>query len=1281
MLPKYLSSSHRVRSYRYLLLVALIAAAAFLCLHVAPWRVRAATVTVTNTNDSGAGSLRAAIAVAASGDTINFNLSGCPCTITLTTGELNINKNLTIQGPGARLLTVSGGNASRVFSVNAGVTATLNGLTVSGGRTNSAVGGGILNQGALTISSAIIAGNSAPFNNNGGGIYNEGTLSISNSTLAGNSCGDRGGAVYNKAGGTLTISNSTMSGNQTSGSTGGAIMNFGTLTLTNSTLTNNRAGNFGGGIDNGGNATLQNTIVAGNFGSTSSPSDFIGAINVAFYNLIGTSGFGSGNITHGMNGNIVGNSGVGTININTVLNTTLADNGGPTPTHALVLGSPAIDKGKSFTAATTDQRGTGFPRTVDDANISNASGGDGTDMGAFESKYLVVNTTAQDDDGSCLPLAVGDCTLREAIVGANANPGTESILFDIPTTDTGYDSVADLYTIRLTSVLPNLNSDMDIAGLGANRLRLLRDSASAFRIFAVDIGKTVAISGLTISGGHPDLSDAFGRGAGIYNSGTLNLSDSTLSNNSNAGDGAGIFNVGTLNVRNSTFAVNVSGNAGGGIANNAGTLTVTGSTFSGNSGGGINNFNFGTLTVSNSTFSGNISSFSGGAIANFGQSTATVNSSTIANNSARFGGGISTNSTFTVNNSIVANNSGTPTDIDGSVTGVHNLIRNGTGSAGLTNGINGNQVGTAASPIDPRLGPLADNGGPTKTRALFCGSPAIDKGKNFVGTATDQRGGGFVRTFDDPAVANALPADPTDIGAFEAQTHVNCAPTAVADSYSTDEDTPLSDSDPGVLGNDSDPDTGDSITAVLVTGPANAASFAFNANGSFNYTPNSNFNGSDSFTYKARDNHNADSNTVTVAITVTPVNDLPTAGDDNANTNEDTPVAIIVLANDSDIDGDTVTVSNVTQPAHGGAAINPDGTITYSPNANFNGSDSFTYDVDDGHGGSATATVQINVAPVNDAPVAANDSYSTNEDTSLSVGAPGVRSNDGDVDGDAISAVLVSGPSHGSVIFSGNGSFNYTPAANYNGPDSFTYKVNDGSLDSNVATVSITVNAVNDAPTVVVTPGGSCFDAPSVSGSMNLTVGDVESPPGTLTLSGSSNNTALVPNSNIVFGGSGANRTITITAAPKKTGTATITVLVSDGQATGMVTITVIVGSDKNETLNGTAGADMIFGLGGKNTINGNAGNDLICGGNGVDTISGGDGDDTIDGGNGDDVLRGDAGNDILRGETGNDRLEGGGDNDTLTGGLGADFFSGGPGVDSVTDLTPGQGDTQNGIP
>ena len=180
-------------------------------------------------------------------------------------------------------------------------------------------------------------------------------------------------------------------------------------------------------------------------------------------------------------------------------------------------------------------------------------------------------------------------------------------------------------------------------------------------------------------------------------------------------------------------------------------------------------------------------------------------------------------------------------------------------------------------------------------------------------------------------------------------TAVNDAPVAVADSYATDEDTPLTVAAPGVLGNDTDVD-GDPLTALVVTQPANGT-LALNATGSFTYTPNANFNGSDSFTYKANDG-TADSNVATVTITVSAVNDAPVAVADSYATTEDTPLTVAapgVLGNDTDADGDPLTAVVVTAPdqRHAGAAT-PTARFTYTPNANFNGSDSFTYKANDG---------------------------------------------------------------------------------------------------------------------------------------------------------------------------------------------------------------------------------------------------------------------------------------------------------------------------------------------
>lgn len=233
------------------------------------------------------------------------------------------------------------------------------------------------------------------------------------------------------------------------------------------------------------------------------------------------------------------------------------------------------------------------------------------------------------------------------------------------------------------------------------------------------------------------------------------------------------------------------------------------------------------------------------------------------------------------------------------------------------------------------------------------------------------------------------------------------------------------------------------------------------------YTPDLNFNGEDSFTFIANDG-TIDSNLAVVTITVTSVNDAPVAVEDAYTVAEDGQKVVAapgVLGNDTDPDGDMLTAVLVGTPetAHGYIALAQDGSFMYTPDANFHGEDSFIYKAFDGTAYSEETTVTITVTSINDAPVAVEDAYTTDEDTVLTVLViDGVLANDTDVDGDTLTAVLVSDVSNGTLALADDGSFVYTPNANYFGSDSFTYKASDGTLESEPVTVTITVGLVND---------------------------------------------------------------------------------------------------------------------------------------------------------------------------------------------------------------------------
>lgn len=297
----------------------------------------------------------------------------------------------------------------------------------------------------------------------------------------------------------------------------------------------------------------------------------------------------------------------------------------------------------------------------------------------------------------------------------------------------------------------------------------------------------------------------------------------------------------------------------------------------------------------------------------------------------------------------------------------------------------------------------------------------------------------------------------------------NDPPVANNDNYTLVEDNTLSVAVSGILNNDNDID-GDALSAHLISGiNASEGTLVLQSNGSFVYVPANNYNGSATFTYQAFDG-TVNSNVATVTITVTPINDAPVATNDIYSVNEDNILTIPVagvLGNDSDPDSDPLTATLATNVTSGTINLNANGSFTYTPIVNFNGTASFTYRANDGAASSNIATVTIIVVPINDLPIVKNDNFSVAEDNTLSVSAVnGVLGNDSDIEGDNLSVTLVNGidASEGTLTLNADGSFVYIPTNNFNGTVIFTYQTHDGTGSSSNATVMIFVLATNDVP-------------------------------------------------------------------------------------------------------------------------------------------------------------------------------------------------------------------------
>ncbi|HET9425656.1 MAG TPA: Ig-like domain-containing protein, partial [Gemmatimonadaceae bacterium] len=388
----------------------------------------------------------------------------------------------------------------------------------------------------------------------------------------------------------------------------------------------------------------------------------------------------------------------------------------------------------------------------------------------------------------------------------------------------------------------------------------------------------------------------------------------------------------------------------------------------------------------------------------------------------------------------------------------------------------------------------------------------------------------------------------------------------VDDSYSTPEDVTLNvPAATGVLAND--PPVGSAASAVLVTAPSHGT-LTLNADGGFTYKPARNFFGTDTFVYSFRVGA-ADFGNATVTITVSSGNDAPAVNPATFSVFENTPAGTpvgTVTFSDPDA-GDNHTFSITAGNTGGAFAINPGtGLITVAGPLNFEAIPSYSLTVrvqDDGSPSkSGTATITINVTNQNDAPVAVNSAQSVPEDQLLSVPAPGLFANTSDEDGDTLTLSIVTNPANGVVTLNPDGSYTYDSNANYNGPDSFTWRAFDGTAFSNTATVNITVTPVNDPPSFtsggnVNSPEDTPFNAPWATA---ISAGPADESGQTLTFNITGNSNPALFTSGPAISPAGV---LTFTPALNTSGSASIDVTLSDNgggtNTSGTVTFTITI--------------------------------------------------------------------------------------------------------------------------
>ncbi|MBM1892438.1 tandem-95 repeat protein [Sulfitobacter pseudonitzschiae] len=502
---------------------------------------------------------------------------------------------------------------------------------------------------------------------------------------------------------------------------------------------------------------------------------------------------------------------------------------------------------------------------------------------------------------------------------------------------------------------------------------------------------------------------------------------------------------------------------------------------------------------------------------------------------------------------------------------------------------------------------------------------------------------------------------------------VNDDPVAVDDTATTDEDTAVT---VDVLANDTDVD-GDTLTIKSATVPADQGTVEIVDN-KLVFTPAENFNGDATITYVVQDG-NGGEDTGEAVVTVNPVNDDPVAVDDTATTDEDTAVTVDVLANDTDVDGDTLTIKSATVPADQGTVEIVDNKLVFTPAENFNGDATITYVVQDGNGGEDTGEAVVTVTPVNDDPVAVDDTATTDENTAVTID---VLANDTDVDGDTLTIKSATVPADQGTVDIVDNKVVFTPATDFVGDATITYVVQDGNGGEDTGEAVVTVNNVNDAPDAVDDVAATFNQDPVL---IDALANDTDPDGDKLTITNVSVPAALgvaiIQDNKVLFTPAAdyegiVNISYTVEDPSGASDTANIQVTVNDG---------IVSGTAGNDLINagytGDVGGDMVDA--GDNEfsddptkadddiIEAGDGNDTVFAGNGNDLVNGGEGNDSLNGGMGNDTLNGEGGNDTINGGAGDDLINGGAGDDVIKGGDGSDTIYGGDGNDVITSSDP----------